>query len=169
MNNTGMYSSGASSAGISADIPADEVIRIRQAEIVADIDEIDIRLEEIARQIDALDRERGLLEEKRRRRLLEHDLWNRYDRGIIVTQTTVEIHGGNIGRKRTADRLPIEECLRRIFEAAGRPLAFSEIRERLEAFGYRWNRYISAHNYLTRKGLLEPTGKRGFYNLSRRW
>lgn len=143
-------------------VTADEVIHKRQGDITHRVFEVDARMRELKAELHALEVERAQL-------LLEHDMWENYnDRNqvrMVHTTTTVEV---TVGRKRQAqDRLPIEDCITQIFDATGRPMQFCEIQSALEKFGWRWNNYASAHNYIRRNGNIEPTGQHGYYNLVR--
>lgn len=142
-------------------VTADEVIRNRQNAITHRVFEVDARMQELKAELEALEIERARL-------LLEHDMWEDYDnrnqlRMVHTTTTTIEVSGG---RKRS-DRMPIEDCITQIFDAVGRPMQFCEIQAGLEKFGWTWNNYASAHNYITRNGNIESTGQHGYYNLIR--
>lgn len=141
------------------DITADEVVRKRQTAIMGDVMKIDDRITALTEELKSLRVERA-------ERIMEYDIWERYeDRGIVtVTTTTTTSVSGRMG---TVDRVKFEDALKGIMREAGRPLKFGDICNRLERFGFQWSKKANAHNYITRVGLLESAGMHGYYQLIR--
>jgi hypothetical protein len=145
-----------------SDIPvvtANDIISKRNQAIQHRMYEVDDRMLEITKELEALKLERAEL-------IMEHDMWARFDernmvRTVYSTTTTVEVSG----RMSATERLNFDDTLRAVMRDAGRPLEFSHIRTRMESSGFKWNNYASAHNHIVRSGLLENAGKRGFYQL----
>lgn len=158
------------------DIPivkASEVIRKRQLELVGKSIELDQQINELEKQRKQIESTLKTLKTQKAEVQMEYDILEKFDdRSMIkvtsntttTTTTTIEYEG----RKKSADRMNFEDALSSIMQEAGRPLQFTDIRNRLESFGFKWMHYNSAHAYITRNsGLLEQVGKRGFYQLLR--
>lgn len=143
-------------------VTANAVIAKRNEAIQNRMYTVDSRMRELAQELEALKLERAEL-------IMEHDMWARFDernmvRTVYSTTTTVEVSG----RMGATDKLDFEDSLKAIMRDAGRPIRFGDIRNRLESYGYKWNNYASAHNYITRVGILEGAGQHGFYQMIRR-
>lgn len=144
-------------------LTAQEVIKSRQSEIFNELSLMDVREKELIADLEAL-------RMRRDQRRMEYDILGRVEeRGMVrVTTSTTTTVEATFERHRPADRLPFEDCLRLIMREAGRPVRVGELISELEKYSYRWNKYVSAHNYVTGCGLLESAGKRGYYQLIRR-
>jgi hypothetical protein len=145
-------------------ITATDVIKRRQYKVLDEIMESDRKIEELKEAIASEVRNRDMLR-------MEYDMWENYgDRNQVrvthTTTTTVELHHGS--RMKVDDRMKFEDCLKGVMREAGLPISFGDLRGRLEKFGFIWNNYVSAHNYITRCGLLENAGKKGYYQLMNR-
>lgn len=138
-------------------LTADAVIRKRLAELnlehntlAAEAMDISVRLKEI---------EQRMLEIK-----VEEDVFESYQERGNITHTVTTTHTTTVTGK-VHDKLKIDDALRSIFDAEGKPLKFGEIRSKLESFEFTWNHYGSAHAAISK--MLEPTGAYGYYNYRR--
>lgn len=140
-------------------VTANEVITKRQNELTVEIFSLDSQIADKLRELEAL-------KLRRVERIMEHDMWENYSQrsAITVTTTTTVEMSTRMGQ---ADKMKFDDCLKTVMREAGMPLRFGDIRNRLERFDYYWNNYASAHNYISRSGLLESAGKHGYYQLTR--
>lgn len=141
-------------------ITADEVIKNRQSELIIEINEIEKLEMELRQQLE-------MLNHKKRLRLMEYEMMERFDERDMVsfttTTTTVQI-----GRKKPSDKLSFEDTLKQVMENAGRPIPIGQIITELEKFGRVWSHYATAYAYLTNSGMIEKVPQtRGIYQLIR--
>lgn len=126
----------------------DFVIRSRQAEIVNEVHTIEEEIRACHKRIEELTQKRDL-------RIAEHDLLDKVeDRGIIV----------DLGNTSKRSQMNFEDCMKRIFDNAGRPMKMSEIINELEKFNYIWSSYHSAYQRITGAGIVQVI-TRGYYQL----
>lgn len=128
----------------------DEIIRIRQAEIFNDV-------QEIRREIIQLMARVEILNALEKQRVAEHDMLQHVtERGLI---------SGPANKK--LDRIGLEDSVKRIFDQAGKPLRIGELLDELEKFGYIWSSYQTGYYRLRQTRLISETGARGYYNIIR--
>lgn len=128
----------------------DEIIRIRQAEIFNDVQEIRREIIQLMARVETL----NALEKQR---VAEHNMLQHVtERGLI---------GGPENKK--LDRIGLEDSVKRIFDQAGKPLRIGELLDELEKFGYIWSSYQTGYYRLRQTRLISETGARGYYNIIR--
>lgn len=89
-------------------------------------------------------------------------------RGIFATDTkpsTVDAQSRGFSIRQ--DRIDLRNAINRVFEEADRQLKVNDIIDKLGEYDYRFNNYHAAYFVIItqNKDLLEPAGKRGFYQL----
>ena len=137
-------------------ITADAVIRKRLLELNLENNTLAVEHMELTKRLQDIDNR--LLEIK-----VEEEIMEAYkDRGAItttVTTTSVTVTG------KKHDKLMLDDALKTIFDAEGKPLKLAYVIQELERFDISWNRYVSAQAAISK--LLEPTGAHGYYNFRR--
>lgn len=141
-------------------ITDDEIIRTRQNEIVAECFEIDDSIQQKLKEIEEL-------KALKIRRTNEWSIMDAHrDRGHVRVVTTTTVM--EVSYKKGGDRLKVEDQLKMIFNAVGRPMAINEIISQLETYGTMWSKYISAYGYITKCDCLEKIPQtRGMFQLRR--
>jgi hypothetical protein len=129
-------------------LSVDYVVRSRQAEIVKEVQSIEDEIRLAYQKIEELKQLRDL-------RIAEHDILDKADdRGIII----------GLGQTTKRSSLAFEDCIKRIFDNAGKPLRMKELIEELEKFNYIWSNYANAYNHITKSGHVQAV-IRGYYQL----
>lgn len=90
----------------------------------------------------------------------------RYEGQIKFTERTITVHAreGYVIRN---ERMDLEETLRTIFNAVGRPMKLSEIIQEVAKVGHQWSTQQKARYNIMKLEILESTGAYGYYNLRR--
>jgi predicted nuclease with TOPRIM domain len=147
-----------------SEVTLDDVIRERQRELIDQSNALRARLEEIKQEADEINRKMAKI-------YLESQMLDaQQDRGVVITHTETFTATISDRRKSPTDKLLFEDAVRKIFDRAGRPLPVRDIIAGLEPYGWQWSQYSNARNFIANSELLEPAGKRGYYQLHRpRW
>ena len=143
-------------------VTAYDVVQKRQIQLLEETNKLKAEREELVKRLNEIDKRNK--EINLEYKLLESGLSN--ESRMVYTEKTITIETHS-GRKLRGDRMDFEQTLRKIFEAAGRPMAMVEIITELERFQYEWSDYQAAYKYIRNCNCIESTGARGYYQLSR--
>lgn len=147
-------------------LTARDVIRERQEAIRYGIMKVQQEIADIDDQVRILDEKNRVLAQSREKLMIEYDVLESFEEGRKIPEdSTKDIFKSSKERMQTADRLSFEDCLYDLMNQAGRALQFAEIRGELEKFGFKWNNYGAAYNYISRQDMITKTDKKGWYIL----
>jgi regulator of replication initiation timing len=143
-------------------ITAYEVVQKRQSQLLTESHDLDLEEAQIRERLIAI-------QNRRKEIIIEHQVLEAgmHENGRLVYNENHITINLNDGRKVQSDRINIDQALRTIFQTAGTPLPMRIIIKELEEIGFRWNRYVTAHGYISRHHSIVSTGARGYYNYCR--
>lgn len=131
-------------------ITTQQIIEERQKELINEVQDLEQLIRNKQLELESLIQLRD-------RRIMEHDILDRVPRADMFSMREGEV---------TRSRLTFEDCLKLIFEHAGRPVRMTELIDALETYNYKWSNYATAYNYITRTPHVENVA-RGYYQLRR--
>lgn len=142
-------------------LTATQIINERKNEIINEVQDIEAEIRAMQERMESLAM-------KRDRRLFEYDLLDKFDSRNDTRFTHIDAEDASARRMSRSSRVSIEDCIKEIFDNAGRPIKIGKLIEELEKYNYQWSTPASAYQYLTKIHILDKVPQtHGYYQLHR--